>query len=212
MRYFEVCKTSKLHSTRSVPPRQGQASCLSGSSRKGSVFTFFLLLQKEPKSRRSALPGRGRRPRRPVFYPAFSKAGEMFPKRNGFILFASTKRTKSSPEGCDPLDSEGRFKTLQNNIFRELPALVPKPIYGAARFFGCFEPVRKGYCSADARPLFFENGKPHYKLTGASHIRKGWLFVIFVVVGICFCGMRIKSFELNKFLQFRICQKQWHVN
>ena len=114
MRYFEVCKTSKLHSTRSVPPRQGQASCLSGSSRKGSVFTFFLLLQKEPKSRRSALPGRGRRPRRPVFYPAFSKAGEMFPKRNGFILFASTKRTKSSPEGCDPLDSEGRFKTLQN--------------------------------------------------------------------------------------------------
>ena len=38
----------------------------------------------------------------------------MFPKRNGFILFASTKRTKSSPEGCDPLDSEGRFKTLQN--------------------------------------------------------------------------------------------------
>ena len=86
-------------------PRQGQTSCLSGSSRKGSVFTFFLLLQKEPKSRRSALPGRGRRPRRPVFYPAFSKAGEMFPKRNGFILFASTKRTKSSPEGCDPLDS-----------------------------------------------------------------------------------------------------------
>ena len=53
-------------------------------------------------------------PRRPVFYSAFSKAGEMFPKRNGFILFASTKRTKSSPEGCDPLDSEGRFKTLQN--------------------------------------------------------------------------------------------------
>ena len=36
------------------------------------------------------------------------------PERNGFILFASTKRTKSSPEGCDPLDSEGRFKTLQN--------------------------------------------------------------------------------------------------
>ena len=27
------------------------------------------------------------------------------PERNGFILFASTKRTKSSPEGCDPLDS-----------------------------------------------------------------------------------------------------------
>ena len=72
--------------------------------------------------------------------------------------------------------------------------------------------MRKGYCSADARPMFFENGMSYSKLTGASRIRKGWLLVIFVAVGICFCGMRIKSFELNKFLQFCICQKQWHVN
>ena len=82
----------------------------------------------------------------------------MFPKRNGFILFASTKRTKSSPEGCDPLDSEGRFKTLQNIFFVTFPFFVPKPVYGATRFFGGFEPVRKGYCTADARSLLFENG------------------------------------------------------
>ena len=57
-----------------------------------------------------------------------------FPKGNGFILFASTKRTKSSPEGCDPLDSEGRFKTLSIMFFVIFPAFVSKPVYGATRF------------------------------------------------------------------------------
>ena len=94
----------------------------------------------------------------PVFYPAFSKAGEMFPKRNGFILFASTKRTKSSPEGCDPLDSGDGSKLYGKIFFVTFLTFVPKPVYGATHFFGCFEPVRKGCCSADARPLFFENG------------------------------------------------------
>ena len=59
-RWFEVCKTSKLHSTRRVLPRQGQTSCLSGSSRKGTSL-FFSLLRKEPKvaegPRPSRLPG-----------------------------------------------------------------------------------------------------------------------------------------------------------
>ena len=97
-------------------------------------------------------------PRRPVFYSAFSKAGEMFPKRNGFILFASTKRTKSSPEGCDPLDSGDGSKLYGKIFFVTFLTFVPKPVYGATHFFGCFEPVRKGCCSADARPLFSENG------------------------------------------------------
>ena len=134
------------------------------------------------------------------------------PKGNGFILFASTKRTKSSRRAAALSTPGDGSKLCRLCFFVTFPVFVPKPICGATRFFGCFEPVRKGCCSTDARPLFFENGKPHYKLTGASHIRKGWLLVIFVAVGICFCGMRIKSFELNKFLQFRICQKQWHVN
>ena len=80
------------------------------------------------------------------------------PERNGFILFASTKRTKSSPEGCDPLDSGDGSKLYGKIFFVTFLTFVPKPVYGATRFFGCFEPVRKGYCSADARPLFFENG------------------------------------------------------
>ena len=105
----------------------------------------------------------------PVFYPAFSKTGEMFPKGNGFILFASTKRTGSSPEGCDPLDSGNGSKLYRLCFF---VTFVPKPVYGTTRFFGCFEPVQMGYCTADARPIFFENGLPHCKLTETSRIRK----------------------------------------
>ena len=82
----------------------------------------------------------------------------MFPKRNVFILFASTKRTKSSPEGYDPLDSGDGSKLYGKIFFVTFLTFVPKPVYGATHFFGCFEPVRKGYCSADARPLFFESG------------------------------------------------------
>ena len=37
-------------------------------------------------------------------------------KENEFILFACTKRTGSTPEGCDPLDSRGRFKALSKKI------------------------------------------------------------------------------------------------
>ena len=40
-----------------------------------------------------------------------------FPKRERFfVLFACTKRTKSTPKGCDPLDSRGRFKALSEKI------------------------------------------------------------------------------------------------
>ena len=114
----------KEKSTRNVLPRQGQTSCLSGSSRKGNVFTFFLLLQKEPKSSRDS-----------VLRP--------------------------------------RFKTLLKIFFVAFPAFVPKPVYGTTRFFGCFEPLRKGYCSTDARLMFFENGMPHYKLAEANVSEKG---------------------------------------
>ena len=122
-----------------------------------------------------------------------------FPKGNGFTFFLLLQKESKSSRRAATLSTPGeRFKTLQNSFFVTFPTFVPKPVYGAARFFGCFEPVRKGYCSADARPIFFENGKPHYKLTGASHIRKGWLLVIFVAVEICVYSMLIESHELNR--------------
>ena len=46
---FEVCKTSKLPCTRSVPPRQGQTFCLSGSSRKGDGFILFASAKRTKK-------------------------------------------------------------------------------------------------------------------------------------------------------------------
>ena len=58
--------------------------------------------------------------------------------------------------------------------------------------------MRKGYCSADARPLLFENGISYCMLTGACRIRKGWLLVIFVAVEICVYSMLIESHELNR--------------
>ena len=44
-----------------------------------------------------------------MFCPAFSKAGKMFPKGNGFILFASAKRTKKQ--------LLGRTKSCQWQVF-----------------------------------------------------------------------------------------------
>ena len=111
-----------------------------------------------------------------------------FPKGNGFILFASTKRTGSSRRAAALSTPGERFKTLQNSFFVIFPPFVPKPVYSATRFFGCFEPVRKGYYTSDARPVLFENGKLYSKLTGATVFEKGscslsllqWEFVLLV--------------------------------
>ena len=43
--------------------------------------------------------------------------------------------------------------------------------------------MRKGYRSADARLIFFENGLLYCKLTVANDIRKGQLLVSFGAVG-----------------------------
>ena len=93
------------------------------------------------------------------------------PERERFyVLFASTKRTKSSRRAAALSTPGDGSKLYRLYFFVTFPALVPKPAYGATRFFGCFEPVRKGYCSADARPLLSETGMSYFKLTGACHI------------------------------------------
>ena len=48
-RCFEVCKTSKLHSTRSVLPRQGHAFHAMESSRKGDGFILFASAKRTKK-------------------------------------------------------------------------------------------------------------------------------------------------------------------
>ena len=58
-------------------------------------------------------------------------------------------------------DSKLCRKRLRRNFRRH----VSKPVLSAKRRRRGFESVRKGYCSADARPLFFENEKVYCKLT-----------------------------------------------
>ena len=136
-----------------------------------------------------------------------------FPKgRRFYVLFASTKRTGSSRRAAALSTPGDGSKLCRLCFFVTFPAIIPKPVCDATHFFRCFEPVRKGCCTSDARLLLFENGKLYSKLTGASHIQKGWLLVIFVAVRICFCGRLIEIFELNKFLQFCICPKRWRVD
>ena len=75
------------------------------------------------------------------------------------------RRAKSNTKSTRDFVLRPRFKTLQNIFFVTFPFFVPKPACGAIHFFGCFEPVRKGCCSADARLMFFENGMLYSKLT-----------------------------------------------
>ena len=110
------------------------------------------------------------------------------------VTFCVVQKVTQKAHGTPSCDLGSKLYRLY--FFVTFPALVPTPAYGATRFFGCFEPVRKGCCTSDARPLFFENGMSYCKLIGASRIRKGQLLVILVAVGICFCGMRI---EISKY-------------
>ena len=121
-----------------------------------------------------------------------------FPKGNEFILFASTKRTKSSRRAAALSTPGDGSKLYRLYFFVTFLAFVPKQAYGATRFFGCFEPVRKGYCSTDARLMFFEKWLLYCKLTEASRIRKRQLLVIFAAVGIYFCGVLIKCLEISQ--------------
>ena len=153
-------------------PRRGQAFCLSGSSRKGNVFTFFLLLQKEPKARTACFLGRGRRPDAPYFILLLKKQVKCSRKETVLFFSLLRKEPKVAQRVATLWTPRDGSKLYRLYFFVIFPPSVPKPAYGATRFFGCFEPVRKGYCSADARLIFFENGLLYCKLTGASRIRK----------------------------------------
>ena len=130
---------------------------------KGNRFTFFLLLQKEPKSTRSVLPRQGH-----AFHAMESS-------RMGTGLFFSLlrKEPKVAQRVATLWTPRDGSKLYRLYFFVTFPALIPKPVCDATRFFGCFEPVRKGCCSADARPLLFENGMSYYKLTGANVFEEG---------------------------------------
>ena len=115
----------------------------------------------------------GRRPDAPCFILLFQKQVKC--SRKGTVLFFSLLRKEPKVAQrvatlWTPRDGSKLYRII---FFVLLPSFVPTPVCGATRFFGCFEPVRKGYCTADARPLLFENELLYSKLTEASRIRKG---------------------------------------
>ena len=94
-----------------------------------------------------------------------------FPKGKRIVTFCGVQKVTQKARGVPPCDPGS--KLYGKIFFVTFPAFVSTPVCGATRFFGCFEPVRKGCCSADARPLLFENGMSYYKLTGANVFEEG---------------------------------------
>ena len=83
---------------------------------------------------------------------------------------------------------------------------MTKPVLSAKRRRKGFESVRKGYRSANARPMFFENGLLYCKLTVASDIWKGLLHVSLGAVGSwSFCALKQGLINLGKFQKDLIC-------
>ena len=66
-----------------------------------------------------------------VFGRAASRFGEPRSSRKGnvFILFACTKRTKSTPEGCDPLDSgdDSNLRSIHGFCENDRPSSCNRP-------------------------------------------------------------------------------------
>ena len=120
------------------------------------------------------------------------KTSMLSAKGNGFRSFCVVqKEPKSTPEVCEPLDSGDDSKLCRKKFSKVFRRHVPKPVLPAKRRRKGFESVRKGYRSADARPLFFEKEKVYCKLTVASDIQKGLLLVSFGAVGSwSFCALK----------------------
>ena len=139
---------------------------------------LFAACKKNQKARAACCPDRGKLPayqevsRRGRFYVL--SAYQKVPKRERFyVLFASTKRTGSSRRAAALSTPGDGSKLYRLYFFVTFLAFVPKQAYGATRFFGCFEPVRKGCCGADARLMFFENRMLYSKLTRRNVFKKG---------------------------------------
>ena len=156
------CFVLLFKSRENVPDRERPSGSAVGKAAERRTESRFVK-PRNSIARAACCPDRGKLP-----------ACQEVPKRERFyVLFASTKRTKSSRRAAALSTPGDGSKLYRLYFFVTFPALVPKPAYGATRFLRCFEPVRKGCCSTDARPIFFENGLLYYKLTGAYVFKKG---------------------------------------
>ena len=76
-------------------------------------------------------------------------------ERNVFGTFRVYEKYQKYTRGLRTSGLRGRFKALPEVILQKFPRHVSKSVLPAKRRRKGFESVRKGYCSADARPMFF---------------------------------------------------------
>ena len=99
------------------------------------------------------------------------------PEGDVFRAFRLYEKNQKYTRGLRPLDSGDDSKLCRKQFCRNFRRHVSKPVLPTKRRRRGFESVRKGYRSADARLIFFENGLLYCKLTAASAILKGLLHV-----------------------------------
>ena len=141
-----------------------------GASCEGKRVVTFCIVQKVTKKHARTCK------KLPVASFCASETAETGRIANGREQGDHVSRRRRSPATHD---SKLCRKRLRRNFRRH----VSKPVLPTKRRQKGFESVRKGYRSADARPMFFEKELLYYKLTVARGIRKGLLHVSFGVVG-----------------------------
>ena len=112
------------------------------------------------KARAKCCPDRGK-------LPAYQEVPERETFLRSFCFCKKNQKAAGTPS-CD-LGS----KLYRLCFFVLLPSFVPTPACGATHFFRCFEPVRKGDCSTDARPCFSKMGSCTTSSQGHVAFEKG---------------------------------------
>ena len=95
-----------------------------------------------------------------------------FPERERVYSFRVYEKNQKYTRGLRTSGLRGRFKALSEETSQKFPAAYDETGFAHKTPAKGFESVQKGYRSADARPLFFENELLYCELTVASGIRK----------------------------------------
>ena len=111
------------------------------------------------------------------------------------VTFCIVQKVTKKHAGRSPATHDSKLcrKRLRKNFRRH----ISKPVLSAKRRRRGFESVRKGYCSADARLMFFEKELLYSKLTVRFHRQNLWLHVSLGAVRSCCRGALRKSFSLS---------------
>ena len=96
----------------------------------------------------------------------FAKPRNSLRRGRFYVLFASCKKNQKARQRFANLWTPGTIQSsAEKDLSRVFRRLVSKPVLPAKRRRKGFESVQKGYRSADARLIFFENGLLYCKLT-----------------------------------------------